>query len=80
MLLVDSVTYSDHLLLYYLRSHAVSPLTISYAALSLAVGIPERTIRRAALRLEVAGLIKRIPSYGNVYSFEVINEHSQQSA
>jgi DNA-binding MarR family transcriptional regulator len=80
MQLVDSVTYSDHLLLYYLLEHARNPLTITHAELSAKLGIPKRTIERASQRLELAGLVKRTRSYGNVLTFEVINDDSQQSA
>ena len=79
-MLDDAVTYSDHLLLYYLREHARKPLTISHGDLSLRLGIPERTVRRAMLRLERAKLITRNKSYGRVYTYEVLYDDHNQSA
>jgi DNA-binding Lrp family transcriptional regulator len=80
MLLADSVTYSDHLLLYYLRENARNPLTISHNDLAIRLGIPEMTIRRAMTRLVNAGLVKRSRPYGGVYTYEVTDDNSQQSA
>lgn len=81
MLLEDSVTYSDHLVLYYLRQHNADSIRITHAEIAAAIGMPKRTVERSIGRLTNAGLIERVTLSGDrVNTYRIADANRKLSA
>jgi DNA-binding IclR family transcriptional regulator len=73
MLMVEAVTFSDTVLLYYLKSQTApgEELRMCYEDIAKATGMSAATVYRAMRRLHNAGLISRNREPGDRYSFKV---------
>ena len=73
LILVEAMTYSDVLLLQYLKRCAPvgEEFTLAHTEAAEHTGISFATVRRAALRLETAGIISRRPGIANLYIYKV---------
>lgn len=80
MIMVQAVTYSDVIILNYLKSKAPhgSEFPLRNADIITQTGIPECTVRRALSRLHRAGLITRKP-IGKIYLYKVTHHDSSAS-
>lgn len=80
LLTVEAMTYSDVLLLQYLKTCAPvgDEFTLAQTEAAQDTGISFATVRRAMLRLETAGLISRRPGFANLYVYRV-NQHGNRS-
>lgn len=73
ILMVESVTYSDVVLLNYLKHQCGElALELRYATIAVATGMSIRTVRRATRRLCDAGLISLQREPGDRYTYRVI--------
>jgi predicted transcriptional regulator len=73
MLMVESVTYSDVVLLAYLKHQCPNgtALELPHEAIATAIGMSVRTVRRATRRLANAGLINIERESGDSYTYRV---------
>lgn len=73
MIRVKAVTYSDVIVLNFLKDKAPdgTAIPLRNAEIMAQTGIPECTIRRALSRLHSAGLISRSRSLGETYTYKV---------
>lgn len=82
IIVVEAMTYSDVLMLQYLKSCAPvgEEFTLAYTQAAQQTGIPYGTVRRIMDRLETAGIISRRPTYANLYLYKVTHDEQQRSA
>lgn len=73
---IEAMTYSDFVLLNYLRKLAKvgEEFTLSHTQVASDTGIPYITVSRAMSRLEKAGAVTRRPGFANVYIYRVNHE------
>jgi len=80
--MVNGMAFSDRLLLQYLQNKAthVDGVRLVYELIAAETGMSVMTVRRAAGRLQFAGLISLTREPGDCYIYKVLSDDRQQSA